>query len=53
MLKYLYLERSLIICHYGNDLGGREECECVRVCAFVFVYVCVCICLCVQVCIYM
>lgn len=39
MLKYLYLERSLNICHYGDDLDGREECECVCLCVCVCVFV--------------
>jgi len=43
MLKYLYLESSLNICHYGEDLDGREECE--HVCLHVHM----CFCLRVQV----
>lgn len=33
VLNYLYLDRSLNICHFGDDLGRREECEhvCLRV----------------------
>lgn len=42
MLKYLYLERSLNICHYGDDLEGREECECVCLCVCVYVYLSLC-----------
>lgn len=32
----MYLERSLNICPYGNDLGRREECE--HVCLRVYMY---------------
>lgn len=52
MLKYLYLERSRLICRYGDGLSGREECECVRVYAFVFVCVYVYLSLCTSMYIY-
>lgn len=47
LLNYLYLERNLNICHYGNDLGRGGKS--VRIC----VCVCISICLHIQVCIYM
>lgn len=46
LLNYLYLERNLNICHYGNDLGRGGKS--VRIC----VCVCISICLHIQVCIY-